>query len=282
MCITDGTLFGFKCCGLGGISILILAAIWIGITRNMYCNPDALQGLNAPFGGDLIPSNFTLVERKYYFQFTKLVDVYSENLTWVGYFYDINLIFVMRFGFSDTNHRIWFEARYASLFSRFKPWIEYDLQRCDSGDGKASVVYQLREVWFEELLARMWHDFCIINCVRYFDIAARKTDWHVMEGLLPPADFADNASLRVTFDSTINPVFSLNGGPSARHAWTMDAHRSHHGAEVGFAQERFFFGDFWNRFKVLSHWVGLINTTDKVVPNWVLAYMAVLDNVEEG
>ena len=41
-----------------------------------------------------------------------------------GYFYDINLFVIMRFGFSDAKGRIWFEARYASFLSRFKPIIE--------------------------------------------------------------------------------------------------------------------------------------------------------------
>ena len=31
---------------------------------------------------------------------------------------------IMRFGFSDAKGRIWFEARYASFLSRFKPIIE--------------------------------------------------------------------------------------------------------------------------------------------------------------
>lgn len=41
-----------------------------------------------------------------------------------GYFYDINLFVIMRFGYSDAKGRIWFEARYASFLSRFKPIIE--------------------------------------------------------------------------------------------------------------------------------------------------------------
>lgn len=278
--IADG--FGGRCCGIVGISVFLLVSVWIGITRNLYCNPEALRGVEAPFGGDLLPPNFTLVERKYWIQFTKLVDVYTENLTWVGYFYDINLLVLMRFGFSDPHGRIWFEARYASLFSRIKPWIEYDLQRCDSGDGKSSEVYQLREVWLEEIVARFRHQFCLVNCVRLFDIAKRKTDWHVMEGVIPPPDFAQQPIIRVRFDSTINPVISYLNGPSARHAWWMLARRSHHGPVVGFAQERFFLGDIWNQLRVISRWHAWSNATDKVVPTWVVAYMAVLDNVEEG
>ncbi|OLP92731.1 Pentatricopeptide repeat-containing protein, chloroplastic [Symbiodinium microadriaticum] len=51
----------------------------IGVTRNLYCNPDALRDVEPPFNGQLLPANFTLVERKYLLiQFTKLVDVYAE------------------------------------------------------------------------------------------------------------------------------------------------------------------------------------------------------------
>ena len=52
----------------------------------------------------------------------------------------------MRFGFSDAAGRIWFEARYASFLSRFKPIIEYNVQRCDAGaPGRPSTFYELKE-----------------------------------------------------------------------------------------------------------------------------------------
>jgi len=224
-----------------------------------------------------------MVERKHYFQFTKLVDIYaydekSGNQSYVGYFYDINLLFIMRFGFSDAQNRIWFEARYASLVSRFKPWIEYNLQRCDVSKDRATSLYQLREDWWQEIVQRVQREFCLINCVRLFDIAERKTDVHVMEHLVPPDGFGVPSIMRVRFDSTINPTISADG-PWARHAYWMRARLPNHGPVIGTAQESFYLGDFVNGLNVIARWRVKINVSH--VPNWVVAYMAVLDNVEE-
>ena len=60
----------------------------IGVTRNLYCDPDVLQNIRPPFDGQLMPANITLVERKYLLiQFTKLVDVYDATHAHIGYFY---------------------------------------------------------------------------------------------------------------------------------------------------------------------------------------------------
>ena len=144
----------------------------IGVTRNLYCNPDALRDVEPPFNGQLLPANFTLVERKYLLiQFTKLVDVYDDTQKHVGYFYEAWLLREPRnrtqsvhvtrtstcslscasgspmqtAGFGSRHraarnckHRAvhsallydFVQARYASFLSRFKPIIEYNVQRC--------------------------------------------------------------------------------------------------------------------------------------------------------
>ena len=69
----------------------------IGVTRNLYCDAEALQNIQPPFDGQLMPANITLVERKYLLiQFTKLVDVYDASQNHVGYFYESCLRFKIK------------------------------------------------------------------------------------------------------------------------------------------------------------------------------------------
>merc|ERR1712224_597847 len=88
-----------------------LSILFVAIGRNYNCRPGALAGTTPPFAGHLIPLNVTLVERRGWFQLSKLIDVYdAADNSHLGYFYDMQLFFFLRFGFSDAEDRIWFEA----------------------------------------------------------------------------------------------------------------------------------------------------------------------------
>ena len=256
---------------------------WIGITRNLYCNPEALRHVDPPYGGQLLPANFTLVERKYFFQFTKIVDVYGEDGAFAGYFYDINLLIIMRFGFSDPAGRIWFEARYASFVSRFKPIVEYNLQRCDAGaDGRTEELYELKEDWWAE---NWW---CVVFCNRLFNLSRLKTPYHVTEGLLPRADFGQDALARVEFDSFLMPTMRgqvtgpvEGGGIGMRHKWRMLVNETSSGEEVASAQQHFVLGGVESDMRRLSRWRVSRFPVASSLPNWVVAFVAVLDDIEE-
>mmetsp|Transcript_21157 Transcript_21157/g.60469 ORF Transcript_21157/g.60469 Transcript_21157/m.60469 type:complete len:307 (-) Transcript_21157:115-1035(-) len=277
--------FGPRCAAVTGIAaafVLFAAGFVLGVTRNYYCSASALEGVEVPYGGEIIPAKVTLVERKHFFQFSKLVDVYDEDGEYVGYFYDINLFFVMRFGFSDGAGRVWFEARYASFLSRFKPILEYNLQRCDA-DGRTSELFELKEDWWAE----SW--FCIYHCNRFFDLGKRETTRHIREGLLPPSDFPHNALARVVFDSRLTPTFRgkltgtvERGGVGFRHSWWMQVLDSSTHKPLAMAKQRFVTGDSNADFDVLSRW-NLTMTSEKVaLPNWVISFLSVMDDIEEA
>lgn len=281
------------CFGLAGrllwaeslfVLVVFSVAFWKGVTRNYYCNPEALAGVEPPHGGQIIPWNVTLVERKYFFQFTKIVDVYDHHKTHIGYFYDINLGIIMRFGFSDAQNRIWFEARYASFLSRFKPIVEYNLQRCDSGiGGRNSDVFQLKELWYDE----SW--FCIQHCKRLFNLTRRETGQHLTEGLIPEANFGWPADARVEFDSTLAGTFRGkmtepvdNGGFGFRHQWWMWVYNVTTGGQLALAKQHFVTGAADSNFNVLSRWqLSMADMSERSLPNWVVAFLSVLDDIEE-
>ena len=55
-------------CGLAKraprVAIRFTVAFWIGVTRNLHCDPKLLEDIVPPYGGQLLPENFTLVERR--------------------------------------------------------------------------------------------------------------------------------------------------------------------------------------------------------------------------
>jgi len=70
--------------------VVALAIFFVALGRNYNCNPEALAGITPPFDGHLIPSNVTLIERRGWFQLSKLIDVYDATSdAHLGYFYDI-------------------------------------------------------------------------------------------------------------------------------------------------------------------------------------------------
>jgi len=266
------------------LAFVLSAAVWIGITRNLRCNPVDLEGVEPPFAGELMPGNVTLVERKYFFQFTKLVDVYTEDMTHVGYFYDINLFVIMRFGFSDAAGRIWFEARYASFLSRFKPIVEYTLQRCDVGSGGRSAwLFEVKEDWLSESYWR-----CVLDCSRLFNISKREVGHQVMERLVPEAGFAQDAVARASFDARVAGTLrgKITGrvrrfGTGFRQQWGMNVSDARDGAVFSTAWQHFAYGTWNQDLDVLSLWQVRTRPASACLPNWVVGFLAVLDDLQE-
>jgi len=242
--------------------VVALAIFFVALGRNYNCNPEALAGITPPFDGHLIPSNVTLIERRGWFQLSKLIDVYDATSdAHLGYFYDMQLFFFLRFGFSDAEDRIWMEAKFASFWSRFKWNIEYQLQRCDEqawDSGRATMgTYDIRE----DIWARSW--FCLTSCKREFEVRRLRSP-------LAPA--------RAIFDSQLNYIFF-----KWRHAWFMHL-VSESGALIAEAKQRFFLGGRLG-FSALSRWTLEIREAQARqagLPNWVLGFMAALDDIEEG
>ncbi|CAK9116150.1 unnamed protein product [Durusdinium trenchii] len=268
------------CCGLVSFGCLFTVAFWIGVTRNLHCSPEILAQVDPPYGGQLLPANFTLVERKYLLiQFTKLVDVYDANQTHVGYFYDINLFVIMRFGFSDAHGRIWFEARYASFLSRFKPIIEYNVQRCDAGAaGRPSSFYELKELWWAE---SYWH--CLVNCSRQFNLAHHTATAEVREHLLPSWNFGTHPEFKVSFDGWLVPTVrgQITGtvsslGTGVRPDWSMHITDAK-GSTVGHAHQHFVVGPPDQDMRVLSRWK-VVTVLEGRLPHWMVGFLAVLDD----
>lgn len=254
---------------LVGIAIL-LSSFNVALSRNFDCNEAVLHGVEPPFDGELIPAESVLVERREWFQITRLIDVYESSAenesARVGSFYDMQFLLFKRFGFSDAHDRIWFEARYYSTLSRFKPVHEYTLERCDGRGGTFDVL--------EDFWSRSW--LCFFNCKQSFTLSRRD----------------GKTSARVDFDSALQ-IFTGVLVP-ARHAWGMRAvDAAPVSRELAVAQQAFGSG-YRDRkaryfFCALSRWTLSIPQAsgqagdardDSVrLPRWALGFMAALDDL---
>ena len=170
---------------------LAFGTVMLACERDSHCAPADLLGVQPPYEGNLLPFRFTLSERKQYVQLSKVIDVYDKGGQRIGYFYDLNFLFWMRFGYSDTSDRIWFEARRPSLLVRmFRMGRQLYLQRCDVGaSGRHGGVFDLKEdVWKEP-----W--WCFQNCEAVYNITRRPAD---------PADGQHNQPVGdAVFNSTL-------------------------------------------------------------------------------
>lgn len=247
------------CCTL--ISGIIFC---IALSRNAGCSYDALRNIEPPFGGEIIPANSYLIEQQNWFQLTKVVDVYNaDDDTHVGYFYDMQFLIFMRFGYSDAQDRIWFEAKYPDFMSRLFFAKHYQLERCDVGiGGRLGAIYDIREDWN----ARPW--FCFSNCVRKFHVTRQP------EGDSSQVTFPQNA-VNVDFNSTLTWQ-----GWQARHEWYMNMTNSNDGSVEAFAQQHFYWGGKLG-WTMLSNWSVDVKVPTPAVPNWVVAFMAALDDISE-
>ncbi|CAE7319304.1 Iigp1 [Symbiodinium natans] len=252
--------------------ILTIGTVLLAIDRNSHCDPEDLQGVEPPYDGNLLPFQFILSERKQYIQLSKMIDVYDENWVRIGYFYDLNLFLFMRFGYSDTSGRIWFEARRPSLLTRiFQLGKQYYLQRCDVGArGRHGGVFHLKEDFMQE----PW--FCFQNCLSIYNITRRSANREHAEGgdVQPIANAVFNSTLEWYHRGMITP--------SARHRWYMNLTDARDGSVVVLAKQRF---RPWRRMfmqVLLSNWTVDISEDLPLLPNWVVGFMAALDDVDRA
>lgn len=244
------------CCLFFGIGALSTA-----MSHNMSCNYLSVKDLAVPSNGDIIPKETLMIEQQGWFQFTKKVDVYSGSDTskQIGTFFDMNFLLWMRFGYADADDNVWFEATYPSFFSRFKFNIEYQLQRCDSDAGLPMSTYFLKEDWWK----KSW--FCWSSCRRSFDITRLPDD---------SAEGGEVAVAHVEFDSHLTSL----GYASMRQAWFMNLTDIADNSQAATAQQHFFWGGKLG-WSMLSNWT--VEVYEPTVPNWVVSFMAALDDVEE-
>ncbi|CAE7927943.1 Iigp1 [Symbiodinium sp. KB8] len=246
--------------------VLTLAVVLLALDRNSKCDPEDLRSVDPPYDGDLLPFRFILSERKQFIKLSRMIDVYDENWVKVGYFYDLNLFFFMRFGYSDASGRIWFEARRPNLFARiFQLGKQYYLQRCDVGaNGRHGGIFDLREDFWKE----SW--FCSLHCVGLFNITRRPVNEH-STGDLPVANAVFNSTLEWHHKNMVNTF--------ARHRWYMKLTDPLDGSLVAHAEQHF---RSWLPGYLLSNWTVRISEDLPLLPNWVVGFAAALDDVDRS
>lgn len=267
------------CCqGLCWLVVLI-GAVSLALRRNYSCNAGALEGVVPPYGGELMPPSVILKERinQYGFQLTKLVDVYdATDDTHIGYFYDMNFFWFMRFGFSDAKDRIWFEAK-RPWFNGAKDLTEwwyravvygsqhYQLERCDDGVvGRLGGIYHIDE----DTTVRPW--WCKEQCMKILDVTRDSEDQ-----VLPPAPMAN-----VHFNYTLEWYY---GGFETRQAWNMFMTEPGTGATIASAHQYFEFQELLlggNMY--ISRWRVDVKIEEPALPNWFIVFMAALDDIDES
>eukprot|EP00930_Biecheleria_cincta_P036908 TRINITY_DN25295_c0_g1_i1.p1 TRINITY_DN25295_c0_g1~~TRINITY_DN25295_c0_g1_i1.p1 ORF type:complete len:309 (+),score=44.13 TRINITY_DN25295_c0_g1_i1:124-1050(+) len=265
-------------CILG--TIIAVGAFYLALSRNYNCNPEALRSITPPYNGELLPTSVVLKERVYNWgiQFTKLVDVYDAvDSRHIGYFYDMNFLAFMRFGFSDASDRIWFEAKrpwwsgahdFSTWWRRY--WVyssdHYYVQRCDDGDfGRLGGIYYIDE----DINRRPW--WCKSDCMKIINVSRQDDDQKA-----PPVPMA-----RVHFNYTIEWYY---GGFKTRQAWTMHMADPSTGASIAAARQRFGLQNVplsWAQ-RFVSRWDVNVGIENPELPNWMIVFMAALDDIDEG
>lgn len=261
-------------------TIIAVGAFYLALTRNYNCNPGALQTVAPPYNGELMPASVILKERVYNWgiQFTKLVDVYDAiDSRHIGYFYDMNFLAFMRFGFSDASDRIWFEAKrpwwsgardYSTWWRRYMVYgsDHYYVQRCDDGDfGRLGGIYYVDE----DIHRRPW--WCKSDCMKIINVSRQDDDQKT-----PPVPMA-----HVHFNYTIEWFY---GGFKTRRAWTMQMAEPSTGATIAAARQRFGLQDqplSWVQ-RFVSRWDVNVRVENPELPNWMIVFMAALDDIDEG
>lgn len=270
-----------RCCLYCTMSIILsVGALYFALSRNYNCYPAALENLAVPYGGELFPKHVILKERRnaWGVQFTKLIDVYdATNNSHIGYFYDMNFLAFMRFGFSDASNRIWFEAKRPWFYGArtFPEWynrgLKYGsehlyLERCDDGViGRLGGIYHIDE----DISRRPW--WCKEACMKILDIA-RQDDWNA-----PKVPMAN-----VHFNYTLEWYY---GGFKTRQAWNMVATDGNTNVPIARAHQSFALqNSAWAGAgqMYLSRWHIDILVDEPLLPHWVLVFMAALDDIDES
>ena len=160
---------------------LILCVIFFVITPifallmsgDRACDASRLKGVTSPYKDELVPKMPVMVE--YYtdwYQYSKLFDVYDGATTSAtsadraGYYYYVNIMGFLRFGYADEDERVWFEGKYNGFGARLKPYADMVASRCE-GD---ATEYRVTEDYWD----RTW--FCWSRCQRNFHVYRRQDD----------------------------------------------------------------------------------------------------------
>lgn len=269
------------CCQCMVCIFFAVGAFYLALTRNYNCNPGALQNVVPPYNGELLPASVVLKERVYNWgiQFTKLVDVYDGiDSRHIGYFYDMNFLAFMRFGFSDSSDRIWFEAKRPwwsgahDISTWWRRWMVYGsdhyyVQRCDDGDfGRLGGIYYIDE----DINQRPW--WCKDGCMKIINVSRQDDDQEA-----PPVPMA-----RVHFNYTIEWYY---GGFKTRQAWTMHMAEPSTKTTIASARQRFGLQNVPLSFgaqRFVSRWDVKVKVENPELPNWMIVFMAALDDIDEG
>lgn len=252
--------------------VLLCGAVTLALNRNFSCNAGALQGVEAPYAGQLLPRNARLIE--YWnqgWQWTKQIDVFdpAQNMSKVGQFYDMNFLFFFRFGYSDVENRIWFEAKrpWFRGASNFGEWWSrkfvfnsehFYIQRCD-GD---STIYDVDE----DTSQRPW--WCQDHCMKVFDLFKQDPS-----GKIPEA--------RVHFNYSLEWYFN---GFRTREAWNMNMYDPSTKAPIAHAHQTFTLKNYFLSYQQrwISHWQVNIQNNETNLPDWVIGFMTALDDIDEA
>jgi len=167
------------------------------ISGDRACDASRLKGVTSPYKDELVPKMPVMVE--YYtdwYQYSKLFDVYDGATTSAtsadkaGYYYYVNILGFLRFGYADEDERVWFEGKYHGFGARLKPFADMEASRCEGDDTKYRVT--------EDYWDRSW--FCWSRCQRNFHVYSRKDEKSEFK---PYADavFYDEPKYDYGFDS---------------------------------------------------------------------------------
>ena len=143
------------------------------ISGDRACDTSRLKGVTSPYKDELVPKMPVMVE--YYtdwYQYSKLFDVYDGAATSAtsadkaGYYYYVNILGFLRFGYADQDERVWFEGKYNGFGARLKPYADMEATRCEGEETKYRVT--------EDYWDRTW--FCWSRCERHFHVYRRKDE----------------------------------------------------------------------------------------------------------
>ena len=179
------------------IFFIVIPILALLISGDRACDTSRLKGVAPPYKDELVPRVPVMVE--YYtdwYQYSKLFDVYDGATTSAisadkaGYYYYVNILGFLRFGYADDDERVWFEGKYNGFGARLKPYADMQASRCEGDDTRYRVT--------EDYWDRTW--FCWSRCWRKFHISRRNDE---KSDFQPYADavFYDEPRYDYGFDS---------------------------------------------------------------------------------
>jgi len=251
------------------IFFIVIPIFALLISGDRACDTSRLKGVTPPYKDELVPKMPVMVE--YYtdwYQYSKLFDVYDGATTSAisadkaGYFYYVNILGFLRFGYADDDEHVWFEGKYNGFGARLKPYADMQALRCE-GD---ATKYRVTEDYWD----RTW--FCWSRCWRKFHISRRKDE---KSDFQPYADavFYDEPRYDYGFDSQTS---SLN-------ARSMNLTDAESGSLISRAQ--LLLGDPYADvgLSALNRWTLDFAASEKGFkeppPHWLVTFVVAMDDV---